>query len=173
MGGLLSHPPPQGQPAPSRRPLGLQRGGPRHLAPAGAGWGPGGGDASPAPSELLSDSEFPGCCQPDSAVLAANRSSGTGGGRAGVRTGGLWGGHPLPRQRDPPPPRPGLGAACQRWAGHPGLLPHGGGGGGEEERASEGEAFKIPLWRDKHRSHFRTGISALGLASLPHSRDGH
>lgn len=103
MGGLLSHPPPQGQPAPSRRPLGLQRGGPRHLAPAGAGWGPGGGDASPAPSELLSDSEFPGCCQPDSAVLAANRSSGTGGGRAGVRTGGLWGGHPLPRQRDPPP----------------------------------------------------------------------
>lgn len=40
-------------------------------------------------------------------------------------------------------------------------------------RASEGEAFKIPLWRDKQRSHFRTGISALGLASFPHSRDGH
>lgn len=43
----------------------------------------------------------------------------------------------------------------------------------EREREEQREAFKIPLWRDKHRSHFRTGISALGLASFLHSRDGH
>lgn len=42
-----------------------------------------------------------------------------------------------------------------------------------KEREEQREAFKIPLWRDKHRSHFRTGISALGLASFLHSRDGH
>lgn len=138
MGGLLSHPPPQGQPAPSRRPLGLQRGGPRHLAPAGAGWGPGGGDASPAPSELLSDSEFPGCCQPDSAVLAANRSSGTGGGRAGVRTGGLWGGHPLPRQRDPPLRGLAWGQRASAGPATPGSSPtEGVGEGRRRERVRE------------------------------------
>lgn len=66
--------------------------------------------------------------------------------------------------------RPGLAAACslENWAYQAGPSPTPG-----EKREKQREAFKIPLWRDKHRSHFRTGISALGLASFPHSRDGH
>lgn len=36
-------------------------------------------------------------------------------------------------------------------------------------RGASREAFKIPLWRDKHRSHLRTGISARAwhLSPIP------
>lgn len=81
---------------------------------------------------------------------------------------GFHGGHPLPSHHDPLEAWP-CNSLQPRELGLPGRpLPHPG-----EKREKQREAFKIPLWRDKHRSHFRTGISALGLASFPHSRDGH
>lgn len=185
MGGLLSHPRSQGQPAPSRRPLGLQPGGPRHLAPAGGGVGSWRGSCLPPPlppppswSATLNSPALP--ARLSSAGCQPKFRHRWGEGRSSdARPLGWAPPAPSAGQSPPSPPRPGLGAACQLSAlATPGSSPGGdgggggrwgGGGGGEEERASEGEAFKIPLWRDKHRSHFKQvfQLSAWRLSPIP------
>lgn len=116
----------------------------RHLAPAGAGRDQAGRGASPAPLRAGHRLCTPRRCQRDSALLAAHRRRGPAGGRGGVRTGGLWGGHPLPRPRAPLCPHRGRawGQRASARPATPGSSPtgtrrggsRGGGGGGEEAR---------------------------------------